>query len=528
MKTIKILAILISLLSLWIGFGSHAQDDESKFGGILVRQMNHLTQLDPIFIEDSTWSATSNIFSSLFRTQGQENRIIPDLATSWEWEDDTTIIFNLRDGVMWHDDNAVFPAGESREVVADDVVYSINRHLETEGAAPAADLRATFESVEALDDYTVKITLNTPNALLFARGRGLAKTAIVPHEAVEHFGENFGLNPVGSGPFKFVEYRPDESLTLERNELYWTRPYLDGVVYRVIPDDEAALIAFENGEVDILWQVPQAEFDRLNDDDRFILHGGGCPVGAQLIYNVNHPVWSDVRFRQAVSYALDGEAINENIWGGMHIRGAGTAGPNVPGYVSTLFDDYFNYDPAGAEALLTEMGWEDTNGDGIRDKDGEPLMITLEVFNRDVNAQYATAIVTQLGDVGIQGEVQIVEVSAYVEDFQTGAEKIFLMTGWCGDGGTNSLWGRDGFASSLGYDNDEIFDLLDQASAVGDPEERDSILQEATESIYSQYWGTSLGFHDFFTASRSYVEDFGGTLFFENLVTDENNVWLNK
>ncbi len=500
----------------------------SKFGGTLDRQMQQITQLDPIYIEDSTWYAASNIFSSLVRTDGLENRIIPDLATSWEWEDDTTIIFNLRQGVMWHDDNEVFPLGESREVVADDVVYSILRHLETEGAAAPPDLHATFESVEALDDYTVKLTLNAPNALLFSRGRGLTKTAIVPREAVEQLGDGFGLNPIGSGPFKFVEYRPDETLTLERNELYWKRPYLDQVVYHVIPDGEAALIAFENGEVDILWQVPPPELDRLETDSRFVLHGGGCPVQAQLIYNVNHPVWGDQRFRQAVSYALDGEAINENVMGRMHIRGAGTAGPGVPGYVASLFDKYFPYDPEGAIALLAEMGWTDSDGDGILDKDGEPLSITLEVFNSDTNAQFAAAIVTQLQEIGIDAQVETVEVGTYVEDFQTGAEKIFLMTGWCGDGGTNSLWGRGAFASALGYADEEIYDLLEQSNAIGDPAERDAVLQEATEKIYSQYWGTSLGFHDFFSASRSYVRDFGGTMWFENLVTEENNVWVEE
>ncbi|MDX1414715.1 MAG: ABC transporter substrate-binding protein [Candidatus Promineifilaceae bacterium] len=502
--------------------------DTSKFGGVLNRQMQHLTQLDPIYIEDSTWYAASNIFSSLFRTQGLENRIMPDLATSWEWEDDTTIVFNLRQGVMWHDDNEVFSAGESREAVADDVVYSIERHLQTEGAAPPSDLQATFESVEAVDDYTVRLRLNAPNALLFSRGRGLTKTAIVPREAVEHYGDEFGLNPIGSGPFKFVEYRPDESLTLERNELYWKQPYLDGVVYHVIPDGEAALIAFENGEVDILWQVPPSELDRLESDSRFVLHGGGCPVQAQLIYNVNHPLWGEQAFRQAVSYALDGEAINQNVMGRMHIRGAGTAGPGVPGYVPALFDKYFPYDPEGARELLASLGWEDSDGDGILDKDGEALSFTLEVFNSDTNAQFAAAIVTQLQEVGIDAQVETVEVGTYVEDFQTGAEKIFLMTGWCGDGGTNSLWGRGGFASPLGYDDAEIFDLLDQANEIGDPAERDSVLQAATEKIYSQYWGTSLSFHDFFSASRSYVHDFGGTMWYENLVTEENNVWLDK
>ena len=154
--------------------------DTSKYGGILNRQMMGITQFDPIYIEDSTFYAASNIFSTLFRLDPQTGEAFPDLATSWEWEDDSTIVFNLRKGVMWHDDNEVFAAGESREVTADDVVYSIERHVETEGAAPPADLRATFESVEAIDDYTVRLKLNGPNALLFSRGRGLTKTGIVP------------------------------------------------------------------------------------------------------------------------------------------------------------------------------------------------------------------------------------------------------------------------------------------------------------------------------------------------------------
>ncbi len=102
------------------------------------------------------------------------------------------------------------------------------------------------------------------------------------------------------------------------------------------------------------------------------------------------------------------------------------------------------------------------------------------------------------------------------------------MTGWCGDGGTNSLWARGAFASALGYDNQEIFDLLDLSNGIVDAAERDSALQEATEMIYSQYWGTSLGFNDAFHASRTYVNDFHGTMWYENLVTEENNVWLDK
>jgi peptide/nickel transport system substrate-binding protein len=251
-------------------------------------------------------------------------------------------------------------------------------------------------------------------------------------------------------------------------------------------------------------------------------------VQGQLIFNVNHPLWGEEDFRKAVSYALDGDAINENVWGAMAISGAGTAGPGVPGYVATLADKYFPYDPEGAKELLAGLGWEDTDGDGILDKDGEPLQFALEVFSSDTNAQYGAAIVTQLAEVGIEATLESVEMGTYVQDFTSGAEKIFLMTGWCGDGGTNSLWGRGAFAAGLGYEDTEIQDLLDEANGIIDPGERDKVLQQATELIYSKYWGSCMGFHDSFTASREYVRDFGGTMWFENLVTEENNVWLDK
>ena len=502
---------------------------DEKIGGTLNRQVMGMTQFDPIYISDPTFFAVSNMFSLLFRVEGKENNIYPDLATSWEFEDDTTIIFYLREGVMWHDGNAVFPEGESREVVADDVVYSVLRHINTEGAAPPPDLKQTFSSIEALDDYTVKLTLNAPNATLFARARGLTKTGIVPWEAVEHFGEEFGMNPIGSGPFKFVEYKPDDKLILERNELYWVYPYLDEVVYHIIPDGDAALIGFESGEMDILMQVPPTEYDRLAASDDFQFFGGGCPVQAQVIFNVNHPILGEQKIRQAISLALDGDAINTNVYGSLAISGAGVAGPGIPGYVEDLYDNYFYYDPDEAAAILTDLGWEDSNGDGIREKDGEDLAFTLEIFASHTNSQYGAAIVTMLQEVGMDVTLETAEMGTYSSDIQSGAEKAFLMTGWCGEGGTNNLWGRNAWGSPLGIVDEEVFTLLDEASTLVDREARDAKLQEATERIYGDlYWGACLGFHDFVMSARSYVHDYLGTYWHENIVTDFNNVWVDK
>lgn len=497
-----------------------------RSGGTLVIQVSGLVQFDPVFVaDDNSFHVISNVYSLLFRRQGAE--IIPDLATSWEYEDAQTVIFHLRKGVMWHDANAVFAKGASREVVASDVVYSIERAIETEGTTVATDLAAGYESAEAVDDYTVKLTLKAPNALLFTTGRGLTQLAVVPHEAVEQLGEDLALNPIGSGPFKFVEYKPDESLTLERNDLYWKRPYLDQIVYKVIPDQDAAVIALETGEIDVLATVPDADFERLNSDDRFILYRRDCPSMTQLIFNMANPLFGEQQFRQAVAYALDGDAINANVYGGMHTSGCGTAGPGIPGYDPDLCKD-FGYDPEAAAAILRDLGWTDTDGDGLLDKEGEALALPLEIWSMSPMPQFGAAIATQLGEIGISVDLQTVEFGTWIADWTAGADKVMLMSGFCGDGGMNSLWGREGFVRSMGYDDPEVFDLLERANTILDSTERDKTLQEAAKKIYGQYWAVPLGFRNSFQASRAWVHDMDATMWFQNLCTEQNNVWVSK
>jgi peptide/nickel transport system substrate-binding protein len=511
-----------------VGSGNTVTPDPeaSRYGGTLVIQTNSLVQFDPIFVaDDSSFQVISNVYSLLFRRQGA--MLIPDLATSWEYVDDTTLMFHLRQGVQWHDGNEVFAAGASREVVASDVVYSLERAMTTEGNTMPADLAASYASVEAVDDHTVKLTLKAPDALLFTMGRGLTSLAIVPHEAVEQLGEEFAQRPIGSGPFKFVEYKPDESLTLERNDSYWKKPYLDRVVYRVIPDQDAAVIALEASEIDILSSVPDADFQRLQADDRFVLYPRGCPVMIQLHFNMTDPLYGDLRFRQAVAYALDGDAINANVYGGMHVSGCGTAGPGVPGYDPELCQ-YSGYDPGAARAILEDLGWTDSDGDGALDKDGEPMTFELEIWSTSPMPQIGAAIATQLQEVGIPVALQTVEFGTWIADWNAGVDKAMVMSGWCGDGGTNALWGREGMARSLGYDDDEIFRLLDEANTLVDPVRRDQVLQEAANRIYSQYWAISLGFHDSFQATQTGVHDYRGTLWFQNLCTDANNVWVTR
>jgi peptide/nickel transport system substrate-binding protein len=504
------------------------EEDTSKYGGTLVVQVAGVIQFDfAQCADDSSWYVISNVYSTLYRIN-RDRSIFPDLATSWEYEDDATLILHLRKGVMWQDGNDVFPEGQSREVVADDVVYSIEYGVNMEGSTLSAGFLTAFESVEALDDYTVKVSLNKPDALLMSGSRGLGHIAVIPHEAVEYYGDDFGLNPVGSGPFEFVEYSPDEHVILQRNEDYWMEPYLDEVIFKVIPDEDAALIAFEAGEVDFLGGVPKDDIERLKDDTRFVLQGGDYECAPWIMFNMAIPYYQDQDFRQALAYALDGEAISKNIEGNLYVGGCGIAGRGVPGYDPNLCK-YFPYDPDGARDLFLGLGWEDTDGDGILDKDGEPLVLELELWNMDPMPRYGEAVSIQWQEVGIDVDLQTVEFGTWIDDMLGGSEKAFMASGFCTDGGLNGVFGRAAATSTaLNYDMPDIHDLLDLANVTIDPGERDNILRDVQEEMLSQYMIIPMRHRTGYSGTRSWVHDWSGIFWTANFCTENNNVWVTK
>jgi len=504
------------------------EEKTTKYGGTLIIQVDGMVQFDYAqCADDNSWYVISNVYSTIYRID--ENRdIYPDMATSWEYEDDTTLILHLREGVMWQDGNDVFPEGESREVTAEDVAYSIRRGVEMEGSTLSAGFLDAFESVEVLDDYTVQLNLNKPDALLMSGSRGLGHIAVVPKEAVEQLGEDFGLNPIGSGPFEFVEYRPDEMVVLRPNEDYWKEPYLDEVIFRIIPDEDAALIAFENGEIDRLASVPEEEVDRLQDDTRFVLKTGGYQCGPWMMFDMSLPLFQDQKFRQALAYALDGEGITKNIEGSMYTGGCGIAGKGVPGYDPNLCQ-YFPYDPDEALALLAELGWEDTDGDGVLDKDGEPMNFQLELWNMGNMPEYGEAIAIQWKEIGIGVELQTVEFGTWIEDLFAGPQKAMMASGFCTDGGLNGVFGRNAAtAQALNYDMPEIYDMLDEANVTINATERDEILREAQEMLFSQYLAIPMRHRTVYSAVRSWVHDFPQMFWTTNICTEENNVWVTK
>ena len=498
---------------------------EEKIGGILYVASDAIVQFDAPFVQDDPSALVGNlVHTALF--SWSNNEIKPDFAESWEFQEDgKVIIFHLAKGRTFQDGNSVFEEGQGREIVADDVVYSVHRYVTIEGGSPNSDLANVFENIEAVDKYTVRLTLSKSDIILFAKGRGLSGVWIIPQEAVEKLGRDWAMNPIGGGPFEFVEYVPDDHVTLQRNEDYYIYPNLDGVVFQIIPDPTVQILALEADDVQILSVLTLEDYDRFVENPYFDIYLGTCPVPQQLQFNMGVELFQDKNVREAIAHSFDGRGIMKVIYGDRMFEGCGTAGPGVPGYDPELCGKYFTYDPALTAELLNESGWE-KNENGIWEKEGQTLSFELEVWNLETDPILTEAAATQMQEQGIDVELVVVEFGTWVDDWLGGKSKSAMQwSGFCGEGGLDNFWGRNGFATYMGFENEEVWQLLEKANVTIEPEERQSILVEATNLIYQDYPAVSYGFSAVAHVLSKKVRDYKPNLI---LVSPDNNVWLEK
>ncbi|KTS20773.1 polyamine ABC transporter substrate-binding protein [Methylobacterium indicum] len=311
-----------------------------------------ISQLDP-FRATSTQDkpVVSWIFNGLVRFKPGSTSLEtlePDLAESWTRSDDgRTWTFALRKGVKFH--------GGYGELTADDVVYSLKRAADPKTSSFATDY-AAFDAVEAVDPYTVKITLKHPVPSLLGLVANYHGGNVLSRKAVEALGNDFRLKPIGTGPFAFAEYKPNESVRLTANPDYFRgTPKLAGILYRLIPADAARDLAFTSGELDVVYgrqdQRWAERFGREADVSVDIVR----PAELALLHlNTTHKPLDDVRVRRAVAAAISQAQI-------VQFKGASVTEPAVSiipkGYLGT--DDKAPlppYDPTKAKALLAEAG----------------------------------------------------------------------------------------------------------------------------------------------------------------------------
>ncbi len=284
----------------------------------------------------------------------------PGLATEWTFsEDNRTVTYKLREGVNFHD---------GTPFNADAVKFTVERHMDPAIASPTTYMLGPLDRVEVIDEMTVAYIYTEPFVPMFV-GMGYSYCAPISPAAVEQFGDQFGRNPVGTGPYKFVEWTADDTIVLEKNpEHDWSTsfyavqqpPQIDRVEFIVIPEDATRLAALEAGEIDMVAGTDAVPVDKI----RGLQETPGVQVVTRpmvgVYYNyINMQVepLNDVRVRQAMNYAIDKDALIQLV-----VDGQGTASSSP---LASAFGDYnpnlepYTYDVEKAKALMAEAGLAD-------------------------------------------------------------------------------------------------------------------------------------------------------------------------
>ncbi len=480
-----------------------------KLGGVLrINEAADPRSLDPVRTGESvSHNITKQIYDALMEFDNDLN-LHPGLAKSYEVSDDGRVYtFHLQDGVRFHDDPC-FPGGQGRELTAEDVKYSLTRVLDPKALSTGAWIfLETVEGAKAfnngdansvsgfkvVDDKTFEITLNEPFGPFIYRV-AMTFTFIHPPEAVQHYGNDFFQNPVGTGPYQFVHWKPSQEIVLKRNPHYWRKdddgtqlPYLDGIRFTLLPDYKTEFFELETGGLDSITSIHEDLWSRVFDKEnnlreayqKYRLQKQDLFVTQYYGFNLNkEPFKGNKTLRQALNYAIDRESFIRYVLNGRGVPARGIVPHNMPGYESKVKG--YDYDLEKAKSLLAEAGYP--NGEGL-----PPLILHLNSGGTS-NENLAEAIQGQLDKAGIQVELKIIEWSQHLNNLDEGKTPFFRL-GWIADypdpeNFLQLMWSRnfapEGSNYSF-YDNPEFDRLFEEAIRTTDEEKRMELYQQAEQ-----------------------------------------------
>jgi len=399
----------------------------------------------------------------------------PELLSSWEIVDSTTYIFNIREGVLFHDGS---------EFTAEVLRWNLER-LKSDISRYKSDFDI-IDTITVLDEYTVEIHLAYPFAPFL--DNMAARSYMVSKTAVETLGdEEFQKNPVGTGAFKFVSRDLQrETVTFERFDDYFKgRPYLDGITVTKIPDEQTRAAAFSMGDFDYMYYPPDAEVERLSRTATVLSVLGINNAMNYITFNCEQPPFDDVRVRTAFALAIDENQIVQMIANTEPIPGPVSAknwghNPEVP-------ETFYN--PDRARELLAEAGYADG------------LEVTLKTrSNYGYEIQVAEIAQNMLAQIGVRVRVESLESATLLSQMRGDEEWQFatLRSGGGGkldpNGNMRSIFSPYGGSNWISnYENPSVTALLEAGTIITDQEARAIIYQTAEKMIFDDHpmvwWG---------------------------------------
>lgn len=464
MLPIKTLVLVLALTAL-TAFGS-AQSE------IVIAQGIDVPGFDPHGHSNTAMeSVLVNLFDYLvFRDRNGEFE--PALATSWESIAEDAWRFTLREGVLWHD-------GEP--FTAADVKFTLER-LATDDSLREHENYRQIREVEIVDEHEVIIHTHGPDPILLNRISRL-NSGMAPQHYVEEVGwETFAVQPVGTGPFKFVEWRRDDRVILEAFDDHWRgRPAFDRLVHRTIPEDSTRVSELITEGVHVATNVPVADRERIDAS-------GVATTKLQPSFFVNLIVFrvrddtetSDPRIREAIEYAIDTELLVDGVMGGLGIP---TRARLNPGVSAAPVDEYYGqnaYDPERSRQLLAEAGYD-------------PGELTIKLYSsagrHPMLPEQTEIIAVMLEEVGINTELEILEFSAYSQRIWHAAAFEHLVVTGLGNSmrdnwfAMRALLCEGSYEERVGWCNERFDELMYAAEVEVDLQRRAEMLHEATHIV---------------------------------------------
>ncbi len=447
-------------------------EQEAESGGTVTYVIGaDADSLDPPNMTQMTSEMVNRLIHDGLVAFSPEIGIVPGLAESWDIsEDGLTYTFHLRSNLKFHDDTPFN---------AEAVKYNIDRMI-NEDTAKSGLHRDVVESTRVVDETTFEIVLKEPFAT-YLNNLAHPGSMIYSPAAHEEYGKDLTLHPVGTGPFRFVEWTKGDQIIVERWDESWRgEPSLDQVVFKVVPEESGRALMLESGDAQLMAFVPPELAERLEANPDIVVEQYQSARVLGLSLNHQWEPFQDVRVRQALNHAINKDAIVENLYQG-HAKASGSpSGPLITGAVEL---PPYEYDPEKAKSLLAEAGYPDgfevtlSSPRGRFLKDGELMQ----------------EVQKQLGEVGIKVNLEFMEYAAFSSAVHKSAEETdvqMFLQGWVPSTGEArwtmfalfdcDMWVPTGSNGSF-YCNPEMDELIEKATSAPNAQERDDFLRQAQQ-----------------------------------------------
>jgi len=481
-----------SAMALWLGMialALPAWAGTPRSGGTLVIGIGaDATGLDPrTVMNNESAFVMAGVLEGLTQYKRGTTEVEPGLAESWTVSPDgKTITFRLRRGVKFHD---------GTPLDADAVIFDFDRILNEKspfyyraGVTAGSFVPEFYGEVagyQKVDQYTVRVTLKRKFAP-FLDGLATAFSGLVSPAAVKQWGPvEIAKHPIGTGPFKFVEWVRNDHITVEANPDYWGgKPYLDRIVYRIIPENSVRLLNLEQGSVDIVDGINPDDIQRIKANPKLVLlEQAGATINGISMNNQRAP-FDNVKVRQAMNYAVNREELNNFLYKGVAVLATNPVPPVTWSFDKSLTG--YAYDPARAKQLLAEAGHP--NGFKVE-------MIAFpnpRGYNPVGGARLAVAVQDYLRRVGVEVSIKQLEWGTYLKTIRSG-DYLFGPAGWSADNGdpdnflfslySSTTWGS---GNNSRYKNPEVDKLLQDAQETFDREQRIQLYRKAGRIIMDE------------------------------------------